>query len=337
MKNSLGIAIGIALIASSSYAAHLPAATTFQIVPLVSDQAGIAPNTDPDLVNPWGLSQQPGGPLWVSDNGTDLSTLYDRTTGVKQALIVAIPHGAPTGQVYAPTGFNVTEGGLTGHSAFIFDTESGFIEGWAPSVDATNAVVAVDHSAQGSVYKGLALSTTPSLYAADFVNNEVEIYDSKFNQTKKFTDGDLPKNYAPFNVAFLNNNIYVAFAKREKHGFDELHGKGLGYVDIFNTKGKLIKRLIANGKLNAPWGLAIAPSSFGTFAGSLLVGNFGDGKINAYDATTGSFIGTLGDSDGKPLVIDGLWALDPGPGNAVTFSAGPDDESHGLIGLIQPN
>lgn len=334
MKRPLTVAVGV-LLASVAAVAH-GAPTTFQILPLVSDQAGVAPNTDPDLVNAWGLSQAPGGPLWVSDNGTNLSTLYDRVTGQKQALTVAIPNGAPTGQVYAPSGFDVTEGGVTGHSVFIFDTETGFIEGWAPSVDGTNAIVAVDNSAKGSVYKGLAISTD-ALFAADFVNNQVQVFDSTFKQIKTFTDASLPKNYAPFNVAFLNGDIYVAFAKREKHGFDELHGKGLGYVDVFTTKGKLKSRLIANGKLNAPWALAIAPSSFGTFAGALLVGNFGDGKVNAYDSHTGAFMGTLSDSNGKSLVIDGLWALDPGPNNDVTFSAGPDDEAHGLIGLIHPN
>ncbi len=323
MKTKAYITICMALAASPVLAAggHAtsPPATVFEVVPLVSDQAGVAPNTDPDLVNPWGISHIPGGANWVSDNGTDKSTVYSRTTGSKLNITVNVA-GAPTGTV-APTDdhdgdtdFPVSENGKTGASAFIFDTEAGTILGWNGTVDGSNAIVAVDRSTKGSVYKGLALdSTNQNLYAADFAKNQVQIFDDQWNQVGKFTDTGLPRRFAPFNVSVINGKVYVAFAKRERGGIDELHGKGLGYVDVFDLSGNLLQHLIANGPLNAPWGLAIAPSGFGDFAGALLVGNFGDGKVNAFDATTGAFLGTLSGSNGRPLKIDGLWMLDPGP------------------------
>lgn len=315
-----------------------PGPSAFNVVPLVSDQEGVAPNTDPDLVNAWGISQQGDGPLWISDNGTGLSTVYDVDTGVKE-FGVTIPGGVPTGTVGVlnPKGFIVKEGTAKGPSNFMFDSESGLITGWSPGVDFGNAIVAVDNSAQGSVYKGLAIDEADSLlFAADFHNNQVQIYDSGFNQVGAFTDSSLPNHFAPFNVAFLNNKLYVAFAKREKNGNDEIDKKGLGFVDVFDKNGNLLQHLVANGVLDAPWGLAIAPSGFGSFAGDLLVGNFGDGKINVFDPSTGDLLGKLKDGNGKTIKIDGLWALQTGPGSNVTFTAGPDDESHGLLGQIQP-
>jgi uncharacterized protein (TIGR03118 family) len=341
MRTRMSFILGLALAATPAIAdgAHAPpAASKFNVVPLVSDQAGVAPNTDPDLVNAWGISQQGNGPLWISDNGTGLSTVYDVNTGVKQ-LGVTIPGGVPTGTVgvLSPNGFVVKEGSSKGPSYFMFDSESGQITGWNPTVDFANAIVAVDNSAQGSVYKGLALDETDSLlFAADFHNNQVQIYDSGFNQVRAFTDTSLPKRFAPFNVAFLNSKLYVAFAKRQKNGGDEIDKKGLGFVDVFDKNGNLLQHLIANGVLNAPWGIAIAPSGFGTLAGDLLVGNFGDGKINVFDPSTGDRLGNLKDGDGKTVKIDGLWALQAGPGSSVTFTAGPDDESHGLLGQLQP-
>ena len=337
MKLHIALIIGAAVLAASPAMAgdsNAPKPSKYTTTNLVSDQAGVAANTDPELVNPWGISHAPGQPQWVSDNGTDRSTVYDQNSGLK-SLSVGVA-GAPTGSVYNPPGgFEVSENGKSGSSEFMFDTESGTILGWAPGVDFSNAVVAVDNSAKGAVYKGLGIDTGgKQIYAADFANNEVQIYDSTFTQTGSFTDNALPKRFAPFNVTLLGGNVYVSFAKREKHGFDELHGKGLGYVDVFDKSGTLQKRLISNGKLNAPWGMTIAPSGFGTYAGALLVGNFGDGKINAYDANTGDYLGTLKGTNGKALKIDGLWALDAGPNANVTFTAGPDDETHGLLGLI---
>lgn len=335
MKARFGILTAALLAATPAFAAG------YSITPLVSDQAGVAPIQDPDLVNPWGLSQQGDSlPVWTSDNGTDKSTFYDRTTGVKQAPVVAVPT-APTGTVYVPSSFQflVTESATQGPCSFIFDTESGVVSCWAPSVDQFNAITGYDGSAANSVYKGLAIDTTNKhLLTADFANNRVQIINNSWTELGSFTDPSLPKRFAPFNVQVLKGKVYVAFAKRGKHSIDELHGKGLGYVDVFDLSGNLQTHLISNGLLNAPWGLAIAPSNFGAFSGALLVGNFGDGRIHAYDPDTGNFLGTMKGTNGKALKIDGLWALDAGPGaSKVQFSAGPDDETHGLIGTITPN
>ena len=309
----------------------------FTVTNQVADLSGVAPVTDPLLVNPWGLSQAPGSPLWVANNGTDTSTLYDKDTFAKVALTVSVP-GAPTGTTFVGiTGaFNITSGANTGRTLFAFATEGGQIEGWNPAVDATHAVVAVDESASGAVFKGLTLGmsgTSPRLYATDFAHGVVSIYDAGFNKVGSFTDPNLPPNYAPFNVQNLNGQLYVTFAKREPGATDETAGQGLGFVDVFNTDGHLVRRLAQHGQLNAPWGLAIAPATFGKFAGALLVGNFGDGRINAYDPTTGNYIGVLRDDQNR-VEIDGLWALRTGPNGTITFSAGPADESHGLLGSI---
>ena len=329
-------AAGMAFLSGALFAGTAMAAPHFTINKLVSDQAGVAAHTDLDLVNAWGISHAPGGPLWISDNGTDKSTIYD-SSGNKQFGVTLSP-GAPTGTVYVPNGgFVIQKNGVSGSALFLFDTESGAIEGWSPSVD-QNGVVALDNSAAGAVYKGLAIDgATNRLFAANFAKNKVEIYNANFKLIGTFTDRGLPKRFAPFNVAVLNGKVYVAFAKREKGGIDELHRKGLGYVDVFDTSGNFLTHLIANGVLNAPWGMTIAPSGFGKMSGALLVGNFGDGRIHAYDANTGDFKGTLRDSDGSPLSIDGLWALDGTTGSSsVTFTAGPGDESHGLLGNIAP-
>ncbi|HEY1962712.1 MAG TPA: TIGR03118 family protein [Rhizomicrobium sp.] len=306
----------------------------FTINNLVSDQPGVAAHTDAALVNAWGISHAPGGPLWISDNGTDKSSVYS-STGAPQFSITLSP-GAPTGTVYVPNGgFVIHKGATSGSALFLFDTESGAIEGWSPSVD-QNGVVALDNSANGAVYKGLALDgATNRLFAANFAKNKVEIYNSSFGLVSSFTDTALPRHFAPFNVAVLNGKVYVAFAKRERRGIDELHKRGLGYVDVFDTSGNLQKRLLANGALNAPWGMTIAPGGFGKLTGALLVGNFGDGRIHAYDANTGDLMATLKDTDGSALSIDGLWALDADSG-VVDFTAGPGDESHGLLGNIAP-
>jgi uncharacterized protein (TIGR03118 family) len=339
VKNTAFAALALALLSSSALAAHPAKAPHFEITPLVSDQSGQAPNTDPNLVNPWGLSQSSGGPLWVSDEETGLSTVYDRNTGKPSTLVVTIPKGGPTGQVFSSGGFNVTEGSKTGASVFIFDSVTGVISGWAPSVDSANAIVAVDNSGKGAVYTGLTLANS-QLYAANIAGNAVEVYDNTFAPVRTFTDPDLPKGFGPFNVAVIKNEVFVAFshAEDDNHRAGRLPNmdkdKGKGFVDVFTLDGKLKKRLISGGHLNAPWGLAIAPKSYGSFKNALLVGNFGDGRINAYNAKTGDFLGTLQDTKGKDIQLDGLWALDNGPGDSITFSSGPEDETHGLIGLL---
>ena len=313
------------------------AGTRFTVTNRVSDQAGVAPVTDLNLVNAWGLAQPPGGPLWVANNGTNTSTLYNANSFAKLGVTVAVP-GAPTGTTFVgiPNAFNITKGANTRQTIFAFATESGQIEGWNPTVDLTHAIVAVDESGSGSVFKGLTLGmvgNAPRLYAADFAHGMVSVYDSHFTKVSSFTDPNLPANYSPFNVQSLNGELYVTFAKREPGAKDETAGQGLGFVDVFDTGGHLLRRLVQHGQLNAPWGLAIAPHNFGKFAGALLVGNFGDGRINAYDPVTGNYIGALRNDDNR-VVIDGLWALRTGPNGTITFSAGPANETHGLVGSI---
>jgi len=317
------------------------AAPAFTITKLVSNQAGVAQNTDPDLVNAWGIAHGPNGPLWVAANGAGLSTIYNPNTGEKLSLTVTIPGGDPTGIAFVPQhsddndDFIIHKNGVSGKSIFIFVTESGLIDGWNNSVDLNNAVVAVNMKKQGAVFKGLAVTAPASrLYAADFANNLVRVFDDHFHPIGTFTDAGLPKRFAPFNVKTFDGLVYVNFAKREKNGDDEVDGAGLGYVDVFKANGQLVKRLVSNGPLNAPWGLTIAPPGFGGLDGALLVGNFGDGKINAFDRNTGDFMGTLQGTDGQDLVIDGLWGIQGRFGGVVEFAAGPDDEANGLLGQI---
>jgi uncharacterized protein (TIGR03118 family) len=312
----------------------------FEVTNQVADRTGVAPVTDPLLVNPWGLSQGPGGPLWVANNHTDTSTIYNKDTFAKAPLDVMVP-GGPTGTTYVglTNAFNITSAGKAGQTVFAFATESGQISGWNPTVDPTHAITAVDQSASGSVFKGLTLGldeTSARLFAADFGNGVVSIYDTNFSKVGSFTDPKLPADYAPFNVQNLRGELYVTFAKKEPGATDETAGRGFGFVDVFDTDGHLLRRLVEHGRLNAPWGLAIAPANFGKFAGALLVGNFGDGRVDAYDRTTGQFIGVLKDEDHRRIAIDGLWALRTGPNGTITFSAGPAGETQGLLGSIGP-
>jgi len=331
MNRNLSLAVAFVLLASPA-----AAATAFKLTLLDSDHSKRAANIDPNLVDAWGLCQGPGtAPIWVSDNGTGLSTVYAQGTGKVESIVVTIPKGNPTGCVYNPTsGFKVTENGKSGAALFIFDSEPGVISGWSSSVDGSNAIVAYDGSANGSAYKGLAIDTSAQLlFAADFTNNAVEVFDNTYTMTTSFTDASL-KGYGPFNVALLNGNLYVSFAKRGK-GINEKDGPGLGAIDVFSESGTLLQQLVApGGALNAPWGMTIAPSTFNEFAGALLVGNFGNGWVNAYDISTGASLGTLNDKKGSPITAPGLWALDPVPTGDVTYSAGPNKERHGALGLI---
>ena len=322
---------------------------------LVSDLPGTAEITDDSLVNPWGLAQGPATPAWVADNGTNVATLYqgDGVVGPLQKvpLTVTIPGDGPTGQVFNSTsGFVVSDGnGHSGRAVFIFDSESGDITGWSPAVppppfstQAWNGVHVPD-----AIYKGLALATVGTasfLYAANFHAATIDVFDATFTQVHlsgAFTDPHLPRHYAPFNIALLNEQLYVSYARQDANAEDEIAGQGRGIVDVFDTSGHFLRRLISHGQLNAPWGMTIAPAGFGNFSGDLLVGNFGDGRIHAYDAHTGHFEGTVRDAHHTPIVIDGLWALMFGNGtsaaaNALLFSAGIQDEQHGLYGTITP-
>lgn len=327
--------------------------STYLQTNLVADTPGRAQITDPHLVNPWGASYGPGSPLWVSDNGTDLTTLYaGGVHGGPQTivpLVVNIPGGAPTGQAVNPTDAFVVHAadGSSGPARFLFVGESGHLTGWSPEVpppppaqDAQDAV-----ETPGAVFKGLAVGRTdegPRLYAADFSAGTVDVYDDQFRRvitSGNFADRRIPERFAPFNVAVLNDKVYVAYAKQDADREDEVAGHGLGRVDVFSLDGRLLRRLDRHGDLDAPWGLTIAPDGFGELSGDLLVGNFGDGRIHAYDATTLAPRGTVRDQRNEPVSIDGLWALLPGNGveggtDEVIFTAGPDDESHGLLGTL---
>jgi len=318
---------------------------------LVSDQPGVARLTDPDLVNPWGMSRGPNTPVWVSDNGTDVSTLYRTDMGAsvtKAPLVVDIPGGAPTGQVFNDTSeFNLTDPShptMSAPAAFIFAGEDGYLSAWNPAQGTT--AVQIDHR-RHAVYKGLALVQSrygPRLLVANFGRNRIDVYDGDFNRVRshwRFRDRFLPRHYAPFNVASINGLVYVSYAQQDAAHEDDVAGPGHGFIDVFSPGGRFIDRFASQGVLNSPWGMTIAPESFGRFGGDLLVGNFGDGRIHAFDPQTGDLQGVLRNRYGRPLHIDGLWGLlvgnqvAGGPRN-VWFSAGPDDESHGLLGLLKP-
>jgi len=311
-----------------------------------------AAHTDPQLVNAWGLAARPTSPWWVADNGSDASTLYD-SSGNKQSLAVTVG-GGPTGEVSNPTTqFIVHSGTAAGPALFIWASEDGRIRGWNPNVPppppSTSSEIAVDNSAAGAVYKGLAIAVTgagPLLYATDFHNGKVDVYDGSWSPVVipgAFVDPKLPKHYAPFGIQAIGTRIFVTYGKQDATAHDEVDGEGRGIVDVYDTAGTLLARVATHDHLNAPWGLALASPSFGPFAGDLLVGNFGDGRINAYDEERpGDFDrrGELRGTNGKPIVIDRLWALEFGMAGAngspdtLFFTAGPNDESDGLFGSI---
>ena len=315
---------------------------------LVSDIPKLAVTLDPNLVNAWGIDFSGTSPVWIADNGTGLSTLYTGTGSIIP-LVVKIPSGsdspaAPTGLVFNGTGlFNVKAHDLSGSAFFIFDSEDGIISGWNPTVNLHKAIIAVNNSDKGAIYKGLAIGTNDNgsfIYAANFHSGWVEQYDSNFKWVRSFTDTTLPAGYAPFGIRTLNGKLYVTFALQDEDAEDDVSGPGHGFVDIFDLDGNKIKRLTSHGALNSPWGLAIAPANFGQFSGALLVGNFGNGHINAFDPSTGTPLGHMLRPSGATLEINGLWGLHFGNGaaagstNTLLFTAGPDGESHGLFGSI---
>jgi len=312
---------------------------------LVSDVPGKAQVLDPNLVNAWGMAAGPSTPVWVSAADSGVSTLYRGAAGATPVsivpLVVTIPGGAPTGQVFnTTTGFEVAPGQP---AAFIFASESGNITAWNPTLGTSAATMA---STPDAVYKGLALASTSSgsyLYGANFHAGTIDVFDSTFARTTvsgSFTDPNLPVGYAPFNVQEISGSLYVTYAQQDADAHDDVPGLGHGFVDVFTPDGAFVRRLVSQGRLDSPWGLALAPSDFGRFSGALLVGNFGNGRIHAYDPSTGRLLGTLS-ANRHPIVIDGLWGLRFGNGvagntNSLLFTAGPKDESHGLFGVINP-
>lgn len=353
-------AVTVAAVAVPAGAAPSRSAiTVFHQTNLVSNLSGAgAQVVDPDMLNSWGLALSPTSPLWVADNNSGLATIYSinagGTTVTKAGLTVTVQGGrastndgsSPTGEVFNPTtGFVVTGTAGSGPAAFIFDSESGQITAWSPKADPANALVQV--SSPTAVYKGLAIAATDQgtfLYATNFNAGTVDVFNSTFQQVNllgSFHDPAMPRGYAPFGIQEINGLLYVTYALQDAAKHDDVAGPGFGFVDIFTTNGLFVKRLASHGVLNAPWGLAQAPAGFGSFGGDLLVGNFGNGRINAFNPITGRFAGSMFSDQGRPVRIDGLWGLDFGTAatggtNTLLFSSGPNGQADGLIGSINP-
>ncbi len=329
-----------AVVLSTTLTAPAQAATNtkFDVVNVVSDIKGKAAVTDPKLVNPWGLAM--GKTLWVSNTGTGSATVYSGA-GQKEATEVAIPGGAPTGQVFNSSGEGFTVKGKP--ASFIFSSPSGAISGWNAEVDPKNAIIAA--FTRGADYKGLAMVNTDDgdfLLAADFANGRLAAWNSEFEKInlshRAFRDSSVPSNYKPYNVTFSGGSVWVAYALRDSATGKSIPGAGKGFVSRYSVSGRLLGRIARTG-LNAPWAVVAAPKQFGVYTGSVLVGNFGDGTIHAYRGNR--HLGALRDGNGKTILLPGLWDLEQGTAatggeNALWFSAGIEKTQHGLVGLIRP-
>jgi uncharacterized protein (TIGR03118 family) len=322
----------------------LPSAGFLQ-VNLVSDVPGLAALVGPDLVNPWGISTSPNGEFWISEAGTDATALFNGA-GTPHGLVVQVPSplggGSPTGTVFNPTGqgFEISQGGISASSIFLFATTDGTIAGWNPALAQYQTITAI--SQPGSAFTGLAISTAPNgtyLYASDFANGTVDVFNDQFQRVALpggFRDAGVPAGFSPFNVAVIGGEIVVTYARPD--GPDDPRPTG-GFVDVFNLKGQFQEQL-QGGDLNAPWAVAMAPGNFGSVSNDILVGGFGDGHISAFDPATGRFVGTLNDAQGRPIAVPGLWALIFGNGasagdtDTLYFTAGIGGQRHGLFGAI---
>jgi uncharacterized protein (TIGR03118 family) len=353
---ALGLATGLSIaIPGVAANARDTAEGAFHQTNLVSNVPGMAALTDPSLRNPWGISAraqtatQTGSPMWVSDNNAGVTTLYNGA-GQKVPLTVTIPPGkaSPADGPGSPTGTVFNGSSAFNGDLFLFATEDGTIAGWKGS-DGPTAQTEVDRGliGEGAVYKGLAIGnngTGDHLYAANFRFGTIEVFDAGFNLVSlrgTFTDRKIPVGFAPFNIQNLGGRLYVTYAKQKPDKHDDLSGPGNGFVDVYDLNGHLLRRLIRHGALNSPWGLAIAPEDFGPFGGDLLVGNFGDGHINAYSPRSGRWQGVLSNEAGTPITISGLWGLRFGTGGAsgdphtLFFAAGINEEQDGLFGSIR--
>jgi len=325
---------------------------------LVSDLPGMALIQDPDLVNPWGISLSGGSPFWVANNGTGTSTLYagdhvsPPTPLSKNGLIVTIPGGLPTGTVSntgAPTDFIVKSGAASGRASFLFASQVGIVSGWNPNVPAPGSKQAQIGGTGDAVYTGLAIGQVGSatyLYAADFEHGKIDVYDFAFHTPNppldgSFSDPNIPNSYSTFNIQSIGGKLYVTYAQQSHKEPDEETDRGSGFVDVFDTSGHLLQRLIQGNHLKSPWGIALAPENFGAFSHALIVGNFADGQLHAFDPDSGKYLGEMKNENGKPVVIDGLWGITFGNGgnggdkNALYFAAGIQDETHGLFGSLR--
>jgi uncharacterized protein (TIGR03118 family) len=323
---------------------------------LISDMTNVASHSDGRLLNPWGIVVG-RNTLWVNDNHSGLDTTYTASGApLKFAIHVPAPGGgpgAPTGLVFNDTtSFTLSNGTRSAPATFLLATEDGTIAAWNAQVTGSNAVIAADRSGSNAVYKGLAIGLdtngAPWIYAADFHNGMIDVFDAQFHYARSFTDTNLPANYAPFNVRRLRDKLFVTFAKQLlPDAMDDDKGPGHGYLDIFDADGTLLRRFASGGALNSPWGLVVAPPHFGIFSRALLVGNFGDGRINAYELLTGKWLGTMQDALGNELVLDGLWGLTfekeevagqdcQYTAQRLYFTAGPGAEADGVVGLLRP-
>ena len=348
---SSGLFLGAGILVALTALTAAPASAQFY------QQQNLVTNvSDGDLVNPWGLASSPTSPWWVADNGTNLSTLYN-AAGVKNLNVIVQVPGKPTGLVFNGTpGFILTatnnSGGRTGKAVFLFDTESGTVLAWNGGPNAVQVFPAPGGAASGAIYKGLAIaqldSTRTRLYATDFHNGKVDVFDETFAPVANpgFQDPTIPEGYAPFGIQTIGNTVFVTYALQDDDAEDDVRGPGHGFVNAFDTSGNWLARISSGGRLNSPWGIAIAPNGFGAFGGKLLIGNFGDGLINAFDPNTLlsngelEYDGPLHSASGPPLKIEGLWSLQFGQGGAngtpddLFFTAGPDDEDGGLFGFL---
>jgi uncharacterized protein (TIGR03118 family) len=334
------------VLTAMSFTVAFVRADSYSATNLQSDISGLAAHVDPNLVNPWGMAaNSTGSVIWVSDNGTGVSTLYNQADGTALSLVVTIPTAArnknggnPTGIVFngpPSSSFKVTLNGISAPARFIFVSEDGSISGWNPTLDQTHAIIAVDNGtnlgSERAIYKGATLGVANGhnfLYVTNFHTGRVETYDENFRKVnpRGFVDHTLPAGYAPFGIRNINDEIFVTYALQDAKAEDDVAGPGNGFVNVFDTSGNFLRRLVSNGNLNAPWGLALVE-------GELWIGNFGDGTINNYNPMTGAFIETISKADAMPLQIDGLWDLLP-LSAGVYFTAGIADEEHGLFGLI---
>ena len=354
------LVLGCFALSPTAAAAGMPGPSQFYAQHnIVSDVSGLADHTDANVVNAWGLDSGPTTPWWISDNGTGKTTLYNIDTGATSFFTVpgaGGEQGNPTGLIFnGGTGFVVNNGAGSSPARFIFSSEDGTISAFRGNPIVT-VVPNANALAHGAIYKGLAIDSRTAgqfLYATDFHNGKVDVFDSSFHLVTlsgNFTDPNLPAGFAPFGIQNINGTLYVTYALQDEDAEDDVAGPGNGFVDAYDLNGNLIHRVASAGELNSPWGLALAPEGFGRFSGDLLVGNFGNGRIHAFDPTTptseGEFeaVGLLHSAAGKPIQIDGLWALQFGHGttavsaNGLTttlfFTAGPSDEDHGLFGSI---
>ncbi len=349
----LGVATAVGITLPAIGADAGIARGSFRETDLVSNIPGRALHLDPNLVNPWGISAS-SSPMWVSDNNAGVATLHDGAGNAFPPpanggpLVVKIPlpdgsdGGAPTGTV-----FNASGGEFKG-DRFLFGTEDGTIAGWNPAVNFRRARIEVDRSAigLGAVYEGLAIGNNGAgdhIYAANFRFGTIEVFDTSYTMVAlsgSFTDPGIPIGFAPFNIQNLGGVLYVTYAMQKPDKHDDQSGPGFGFVDAYDLNGHLLQRVASGGTLNSPWGLAIAPASFGNFHDNLLVGNFGDGHINAFSLSTGAFRGQLKSDANAPIQIDGLWGLRFGNGgvgaspNSLYFAAGINEEKDGLFGSI---